>query len=173
MHVVQMSKLCLHNPWSRVVNYEIAFFQRYYTILNHDTAWAKYDDQFITEYLLLPSVGTASNSNPNSTTNTNVCRKFSEGKYCNQFSCKFAHNCTFDQSRCNGAHTASSCPLNPNRQPPPSSERSNRHENRNYSRPQQQNNPNFTPLRDNNRYRGRDNRDRDNNYDRAPRERRD
>ena len=157
-HIIQMGKLCSLHPWHRVVNYEIAFFHRYYTVQTPEVTWSRHDQEFLTAYLLLPSVGNPMKGhNLNST--SIVCRKFSEGKYCNQYTCRFSHVCTFDQSRCNGAHAASNCPLNPNHQPPPNERQYSRNSSYNRSHYSNNSNPNFTPVKDNNLY----NRDRDRN----------
>lgn len=145
VHITKMMKLCSQYPWHRVVNYEIAFFHRYYTVDTPDTAWSQYDQGFLSEYLVLPSAGNLipTHNAPNS---QHICKKFKEGKYCNQYSCKFAHACTFDRTRCSGAHTAADCPLNPHRRPLNTKDRPHSGGN-GYNQPYNSN-PNFTRVKD-------------------------
>jgi hypothetical protein len=175
-HIIHLGKLCLQHPWQRVMNYEIAFFQRYYTIETPDIAWSQRDRDFLEEYLLLPA--TSSSIQSDHARSPRPCNKFNEGKYCNQYKCKFSHACTFDRARCNGAHTAADCPLNPNRRPPPKERQQsgnggynnsgnggynyNNSGNGGYNRTYSSNNsnPNFTPVKDNNSRNFGGNRDR-------------
>ena len=121
MHIARIGRMCSTYGWERVLNYEIAFFQRYATIRQPEHVWALHDNQLAADFLQmgLPRPGlpmSSKLSTPNSNKDSFICHKFNSGKKCNPNICRYQHRCTFDATRCSGSHPAAICPLNPNKQ---------------------------------------------------------
>ena len=139
MHIAKIGKLCSKYPWEHVLNYELAFFQRYHTITTPVHVWAILDTQLLMDhiYMGISQHGATNPMNPKGSIPDIFCARFASGK-CYSSACRFQHRCTYDQTRCNGPHAAIHCPLNPNKIP--ANDRGNGR------RQGKDNNPNFAPV---------------------------
>lgn len=116
MHVAKIGKLCSKYLWEYILNYELIFFQRYYTIIFPAHVWALLDTQLFMNhiYMIIFQYVSINSMNSKGSISNIFCAQFISDK-CYSFVCHFQYYCIYDQIRCNDSHVAVYCSLNSNK----------------------------------------------------------